>query len=96
MKLQGIHFSTSSANTIKNLTMAKIRELFYNERLVIIHLREAGLSYAEIAQQVDCTKSASFKIYKTFENTGSIEKREDLVDQRRVQIEQNVPFVKLL
>ena len=55
--------------------MAKIRELSLNERLVIKHLREAKLSYAEISQQVGCTNSAAFKIYKKFENTGFIEKK---------------------
>ena len=55
--------------------MVKIRELSLNERAAIKYLREAGLSYAQIAQQVGCSKSAVFKIYKTFENTGSIGKR---------------------
>ena len=55
--------------------MVKIRELSLNERAAIKYLREAGLSYAQIAQQVGCSKSAVFKIYKPFENTGSIGKR---------------------
>jgi len=59
----------------EKLTMVKIRELSLNERAAIKYLREAGLSYAQIAQQVGCSKSAVFKIYKTFENTGSIGKR---------------------
>ena len=64
-----------SVNNNKNLTMTKIRELSLNERVVIKHLREAGLSYAEIAQQVGCTKSAAFKVYKKIKNTGSIERK---------------------
>ena len=55
--------------------MVKIRELSLNERAAIKYLREAWLSFAQIAQQVGCSKSAVFKIYKTFENTGSIGKR---------------------
>ena len=76
--------------------MVKIRELSLNERAAIKYLREAGLSYAQIAQQVGCSKSAVFKIYKTFENTGSIGKRRDLVGRKRAQIEQSVPFAELL
>ena len=42
--------------------MAKIPELSLKEGVVIKHLRQAGLSCAEIAQKVGCTKSAAFKM----------------------------------
>ncbi len=55
--------------------MSKNREFSMNERTAVKHLREVGLLYAESAQQVGCTKSAAFKVYKTYLNTGSFEKR---------------------
>ncbi len=46
-----------------------------NERTAVKHFREVSLLYAEIVQQVGCTKSAAFKLNKTYLNTGSFEKR---------------------
>ena len=55
--------------------MVKIRELSESERVAIKHLRFAGLSYAAIGRQIGCSKSAAFKVFKKFKNTGSVEKK---------------------
>ena len=52
--------------------MAKSRELGENERAVIYLLRVAGLSFAEIAKQVGCTKSRAYRIMQKHEKTGSL------------------------
>ena len=76
--------------------MVKIRELSLNERAAIKYLREAGLSYAQIAQQVGCSKSAISKYTKHLKIQVQLEKGENLVGGKRAQIEQSAPFAELL
>ncbi len=74
--------------------MSKIRELSLSERTAVKHLREVGLSYAEIAQQVGCTKSAAFKSIKLTRIRARWRKGQEQEGQSKHPREENVPFAK--
>ncbi len=54
--------------------MVKIRELTNNERAVVKFLSETVYSYEEIGPQVGCTKSPAHRVFKSFTESGSLEK----------------------
>ena len=55
--------------------MPRTRDLSYEERVAIITLKESGYSFRKIAEQLDCSKSTAFYIYKMYRETNSAEKR---------------------
>ena len=61
---------------LNKCTMPKTKELNFEQRIAVRHLRESGLSYREIGKQVGCHHSTTMKIYKKFATTGSVENKE--------------------
>lgn len=53
--------------------MAKTRELSSIERLAIIHLLKAGISYQKIGSQVCCHNSIACRVYQKFMFSKKIE-----------------------
>ena len=55
--------------------MPKTRELSHDERLAIKYLRESGLSFRKIGEQLSCHYSTSLRVYKQFVSSGCVEKK---------------------
>ena len=55
--------------------MPKTRELSNDERLAIKYLRESGLSFRKIGEQLNCHHSTALKIYNRFVSSGSVAKK---------------------
>ena len=55
--------------------MPQTRDLSYEERVVIITLKESGYSFSKITEQLDCSKSTAFYVYKTYKEANSAENR---------------------
>ncbi len=54
--------------------MVKLRELTECGRVAVKYLRLLGLSFAEIGEEIGCSESTAFNVFKKFEMTGSTEK----------------------
>ena len=55
--------------------MPKTRELSNDERLAIKYLRESGLSFRKIGEQLNCHHSTALTIYNRFVSSGSVAKK---------------------
>jgi len=55
--------------------MPKTRELSNDERLAIKYLRESGLSFRKIGEQLNCHHSTALKIYNRIVSSGSVAKK---------------------
>ena len=55
--------------------MPKTQELSKEERLAIMYLKESGLSFRKIGEQLNCHLSTALKIYNQFLSSGSIAKK---------------------
>ena len=60
---------------MSRLTMPKTRELSNEERLAINYLRETGLPFRKIGEQLNCHHSTAVNLYNQFVSSGCIAKK---------------------